>query len=113
VIVRSLLFLMLFATCSVVAQTGTANYKGRTVISVIDEFRSQEWPFAYSTNLVNDLLLVTAEPEATSPPEIVSEILAPHGLIVREEEGLYLIVRAEMPLATAGNILIVVRDRGR
>ena len=112
-VVRSLLFLIFLATCSAVAQTGTADYKGRTVVSVIDEFRSQEWPFAYSTNLVNDSLLVTVEPQATNPPEIVSEILAPHGLVVREEEGFYLIVRAEMPLATVGNLLIVVRDRGR
>jgi outer membrane receptor protein involved in Fe transport len=112
VVVRSLLFLIFLATCSAVAQTGTADYKGRTVVSVIDEFRSQQWPFAYSTNLVSDSLLVTVEPQATNPPEIVSEILAPHGLAVREEEGFYLVVRAEMPLVTTGILLIVVRDRG-
>jgi outer membrane receptor protein involved in Fe transport len=115
VVVRSLslLFLVLFVAYSAVAQTGAANYKGRTVVSVIDEFRSQEWPFAYSTNLVNDSLLVTIEPQAENPPEILNEILAPHGLAVRAEEGFYLIVRAEAPLATVGNLLIVVRDRGR
>ena len=112
-VVRTLLFLALFAVCSAAAQTGTGNYKGRTVVSVIDEFRLQEWSFAYSTNLVNDSLLVTVEPHATNPPEIVSEILAPHGLVVRSEDGFYLIVRAETPLATVGNLLIVVSDRGR
>ena len=112
-VVRALLFLALFATCNAVAQADSASYKGRTVVSVIEEFRSQEWPFAYSTNLVNDSLLVTVEPHSTSPPEIVSKILAPHGLVVRSEEGFYLIVRAETPLATVGNLLIVVSDRGR
>lgn len=110
-VVRSILFLILLAACSAVAQTGSENYKGRTVVSVIDEFRSQEWRFAYSTNLVSDSLLVTVEPQATSPPEIVSEILAPHGLVVRAEEGFYLVVRAEVPVATVGNLLIDVRDR--
>ncbi len=112
-VVRALFLLALFATCDAVAQADSANYKCRTVVSVIEEFRSQEWPFAYSTNLVNDSLLVTVEPHATNPPEIVSEILAPHGLVVRSEEGFYLIVRAETPLATVGNLLIVVSDRGR
>jgi len=113
VVVRSLLFLIVFVTCSTVAQPATENYKGRTVISVIDEFRSQEWPFAYSTNLVNDTLLVIVEPQGTSPLEIANEILAPHGLVVRAEEGFYFIVRAEMPLVTTGNLLIVVRNRIR
>jgi len=113
VVVRSLLFLMLFATCGAVAQTASDSYKGKTVVSVIDQFRSQDWPFAYSTKLVNNSLLVTVEPQASNPPDIVSEILAPHGLVVREEEGFYLIVRAEIPIATTGNLLIVVNDRGR
>ena len=113
VVVRALILLVLFATCNAGAQTGSANYKGRTVVSVIEEFRSQKWPFAYSTNLVNNSLLVTVEPHATNPPEIVSEILAPYGLVVRSEEGFYLIVRAETPLAIVGNLLIVVSDRGR
>ena len=112
-VVRSLLLLVLFATCSAAAETSTAIYKGRTVVSVIDEFRAQDWLFAYSTNLVNESLLVTVEPQATTPPEIVGEILAPHGLIVRAEAGFYLIVRAETPLVTAGILLIVVRDRGQ
>jgi len=113
VIVRSLLILILFATCGAVAQTGSENYKGRTVVSVIDQFRAQEWPFAYSTNLVNDLLLVTVEPQSTSPPEIVAEILAPYGLVVRTEEGFYLIVRADIADVTVGDLLIVVSDRGQ
>lgn len=112
-IARSLLVLILFATCGAVAQTGSANYKGRTVVSVIDEFRSQEWPFAYSTNLVNDSLLVIVEPQATSPPEIVAEILAPYGLVVRTEEGFYLIVRADIADVTIGDLLIVVSERGQ
>ena len=74
-VVRSLLFLALFlSACIAVAQTDSANYKGRTVVSVIDEFRLQEWPFAYSTNLVNDSLLVTIEPQALIPLEIVRSI---------------------------------------
>jgi hypothetical protein len=95
VVVRSLLFLIFLTVCSLpaAAQTQATGYEGRTIVSVIDEFRSQGWSFAYSTNLVSDDLLVIEEPARSEALDIVREILVPHGLTLRSEEGLWLIVR--------------------
>ncbi|MCZ6517749.1 MAG: TonB-dependent receptor, partial [Gammaproteobacteria bacterium] len=111
--VRSLLFLILLAACSLPAtgQTPSQVYEGRTVVSVIENFRSQGWPFAYSTNLVGDDLFVMVEPEGTGALEIVREILGPHGLTLRSEEGLWLIIRSNTAAARTGSLLIIVRDR--
>ena len=86
-------------------------YEGRTVVSVIEDFRSQGWSFAYSTNLVSDDLLVIAEPEGSEALDIVRQILVPHGLTLRSEEGLWLIVRDNTSAARLGSLLIIVRDR--
>ncbi len=111
--VRSLLFLMLLTACSLpaAAQTPSQGYAGRTVVSVIEDFRSQGWPFAYSTNLVSDQLLVITEPAGSAALDIVGEILEPHGLTLRSEEGLWLIVRNDAAAAKPGSLLIIVRDR--
>ena len=68
-------------------------YMGRPVAEVIDEFRDAGLPFAYSTNLVSADLVVEAEPEATDPVGIVRDILRPHGLTIRSEAGVHLVVR--------------------
>jgi len=86
-------------------------YEGRTVVSVIEDFRSQGWSFAYSTNLVSDDLLVIDEPEGSDALDIVRQILVPHGLTLRSEEGLWLIVRDNASAARLGSLLIIVRDR--
>jgi hypothetical protein len=88
-----LLLVTLFAIpCSVFAAKGEGGlYKGRTVTSVIDEFRARGFGFAYSTSIVSDELRVTVEPTATDELNIVEQILAPHNLTIRSEEGLWLI----------------------
>jgi outer membrane receptor protein involved in Fe transport len=113
VVVRSLLFLIFLTVCSLpaAAQTQATGYEGRTIVSVIDEFRSQGWSFAYSTNLVSDDLLVIEEPARSEALDIVREILVPHGLTLRSEEGLWLIVRDDASAARLGSLLIIVRDR--
>ncbi|MCP4303208.1 MAG: TonB-dependent receptor [Gammaproteobacteria bacterium] len=94
--IRVLLLLMLLAASAVCADDGQAvPYAGRTVANVIDGFRDQGHPFAYSTNLVNDALRVLTEPAPGTPVEIVQQILRPHGLEVQAEAGVYLVVRAK------------------
>jgi len=92
-----LLLLFLFAiSAAVTADEGQPEpYKGRGVAEVIDEFREQGEPFAYSTNLVSSGLLVKVEPEPGTPIEIVRQILQPYELAIREDSGVYLVVRAE------------------
>jgi hypothetical protein len=91
---------MLFVSTVTLADEGLASsYAGRQVSSVIDQFRDAGVDIAYSTNLVTDNLYVAFEPEPGSPLEIMNQILHPHGLTIREEVGVYLIVREE-PRAT-------------
>jgi outer membrane receptor protein involved in Fe transport len=111
--VRSLLVLILTVACAVTgfAQDRFSQIKGQSVASVIDNFRLQGWPFAYSTNLVSDDLLVLHEPQASDPLDVVKQILEPHDLVIRSEEGLFLVVRNDAAPVRLGSLLIVVRDR--
>ena len=110
---RSLLYLILLMVCSLpaAAQSQQGHYEGRTVASVIEDFRSQGWSFAYSTNHVSDDLIVLAEPQGDDVLDLVRQILEPHGLTIRSEEGLWLIVRSDSAAARLGSLLIIVRDR--
>ena len=94
--IRLLLLILIAVSAAALADDGLpAPYMGRGVAEVIDEFREQGEPFAYSTNLVGSELLVEAEPEPGTPVEIVRQILRPHRLAIREDSGVYLVVRAE------------------
>jgi outer membrane receptor protein involved in Fe transport len=87
-------------------------YAGRPVADVIDEFRDAGIPFAYSSSLVSDDLKVLEEPDADDPVEIVSQILRPHRLMIKDQAGLFLIVRFDAPGGAAGHILLVVTNKG-
>jgi len=83
----------LLATTLVNAQP-TPPLRGRTVQSVVDELRDSGAPLVYSSNLLPATLTVGSEPAATEPLALAREILLPHGLTVREEDGVWLVVRA-------------------
>ena len=107
-----LVALLLLSVAIDAAEDDAALYKGRPVAEVIDELRDAGHPFAYSTNLVSADLLVTVESDASEPLEVVREILRPHGLTIREEAGVYLVVRYDSDGLPKGNILLVVTRRG-
>jgi outer membrane receptor protein involved in Fe transport len=71
--------------------------QGRPVQSVIDELRAAGAPLVYSSNLLPSSLTIDVEPGATAPLELAREILRPHGLAVREQDGVWLVVRGEPP----------------
>lgn len=109
---RALLALLLVIPVAGVAAEGDgAPYLGRPLAEVIDEFRDAGEPFAYSTNLVSDDLLVTVEPESGTPVEIVQQILRPHKLMVRSEAGVHLVVRFNRDGMETGSINLVVTTR--
>jgi outer membrane receptor protein involved in Fe transport len=84
--------------------------RGRSVQSVIDELRSAGAPLVYSSNLVPSTLTVVAEPSAAEPLALAREILLPHGLVVREEGSVWLVVRAEPSAREApGGVRLSVR----
>jgi len=84
---------LLLPAAGLTAESDVSYYVGRQVAEVIDEFRDAGQPFAYSTNLVSADLIVQAEPEATDPLGIVRDILQPHGLTIRSDSGVHLVVR--------------------
>lgn len=69
-------------------------YVGRPVADVIDEFRQGGHPFAYSTSLISADITVQSEPDPGSALEVVNQILQPHGLTIRTDSGVHLVVRA-------------------
>ncbi len=98
------ILILLLPVAGLAAEGDTAPYTGRYVADVIDEFREAGQPFAYSTNLVSADLIVLAEPEATDPLGIVKDILRPHGLMIRSDSGVHLVVRVEKSIRKAAII---------
>ncbi len=88
-------------------------YLGRPIFEVLEQFREQGYPFAYSTSLVPDTLLVLSEPVSHSPLEIATEILEPHGLELKHANGIYLVIRGarDPPSGDSGSLLIFIRDQ--
>jgi outer membrane receptor protein involved in Fe transport len=81
---------------------------GRPVVEVIEEFRQQGLNLAYSTNLVTEDLVVDTEPAPGEPLEVVREILRPHGLTIRTESGVHLVVRFDQDGLEPGSVLLVI-----
>ena len=84
--------MLLTLAVAAAGQESPVAYAGRPVVSVLEEFRKDGLEIAYSTNVVSDQLYVAFEPEPGEPLDIVRQILRPHGLIVRRDAGVYVIV---------------------
>lgn len=111
---RGLVTLLLLLPVTAIGADGGAQYAGRQVLDVIEEFRSAGEPFAYSTNLVRPDLLVTEEPAPGGALDVVRQILRPYGLTVEERAGVYLVMRFDAEGLELGSILLVIttRDNG-
>ena len=107
----ALIFALLFSPVVQAAEGEAVGFQGRSVAEVIDEFRTAGHPFAYSTSLVTPDLRVVAEPVASDPRALVDEILAPHELTLRNESGVFLVVRVDRKEMETGTILLVVSAR--
>ena len=101
---RTLLAMIcLLPVAGLAAEGDAVPFTGRPVADVIDEYRDAGIAFAYSTNLVSADLMVTAEPEATEPVDIVREILRPHNLTIRSLAGVHLVIRSDDGPQAAGS----------
>jgi hypothetical protein len=89
------LTLVLVTTAAAGAQSAaTGSFKGRRITDVLTGFRAQGLNLVFSDALVPSSLRVTQEPHGTTPRDILTEILAPHGLSIREEaRGALLVVK--------------------
>ncbi|HJR70096.1 MAG TPA: TonB-dependent receptor, partial [Gammaproteobacteria bacterium] len=81
---------------------------GRTVQSVLDELRTAGAPLVYTSNLVRASFTVAAEPAVTEPLALARVILLPYGLTVREEAGVWLVVRGDVAPAAPGRVVLEV-----
>lgn len=68
-------------------------YTGRPVFEVLDSVQQQGFPIVYSSQLVPSSLRVLSEPLNMEPLDLVTEILKPHGLMLKQADGIYLVVR--------------------
>jgi len=87
----------------------TSRVAGRLLIDVLREYQQQGLHLIFSSDLVTSDLRVTSEPRGRSARAILAEILAPHGLTLRDgPRSTLLIVRVSAvhtPVrAAAGNI---------
>jgi len=70
-------------------------YQGRAVQAVLRELQADGLRILFASTLVTPSQLVKAEPRARAPRDIAIEILAPHGLTLKEGPGrTWLVVRA-------------------
>jgi hypothetical protein len=99
------LAVLLVSCLSAEAQTATTQpFKGRLVKDVLNQFRAQGLNLVFSDALVRGSMRVTQEPRETTPRGIVTEILAVHGLSLREgPRGALLVVK--------GGGTMVIRER--
>ncbi|MDH3266275.1 MAG: TonB-dependent receptor [Gammaproteobacteria bacterium] len=109
---RLIVILLLLPAAGLAADGDAAPFAGRVVVDVIDEFRRAGEPFAYSTNLVSEDLLVLAEPESGDPVGIVKDILRPHGLTIRSASGVHLVVRFNSDGLPGESVALVVTRKG-
>ena len=100
-----------WSPCASTASNGAI--LGKPVHEVLDDLRGNSLPLVYSTGLVSRTLRVLEEPAATEPVQIVREVLAPHGLTLRELDGVHYVVRhARAPSKVVpGSILAVVKQQ--
>ncbi len=77
-------------------------YAGRVVIEVLRDLTRQGLRVVFSTSLVRPTLRVAAEPPGPTLRDVLEQVLAPHGLVVREGPGgTLLVARAPRRVAEA------------
>lgn len=103
---------MLVATVAAATDGPDSDYVGRKVADVIDTFRDAGHPFVYSTSLVDAELVVETEPVPGTPLQLVTQILQPHGLGLRSEAGVYLVVRITRNAKPAGEVSPLGKEPG-
>lgn len=96
---KTLLLAAVFASLAAVADDGTvasttiASQKGRPVADVLEELREQGNEIVYSSRLVPPDLLVTVELSSPLSFSSLFQILAPLGLTLKHDNGLFIVVR--------------------
>jgi len=106
--------ILILATCIGMASADDHDpYLGRVVYEVLDEFRVQGIPLIYSTNLVPVTLKVQVEPPGSlGATETINAILDPHGLELRQVDGVFLVTRQRKTssMRPMASLFVVVKN---
>jgi len=95
----------LLALVSMASADEIGRFAGMPVADALDVLRSHGLNIVWSSALVPPEMTVSSEPTATEPRAVLDQILAPHGLAVREVSGGRLVVvRADDTDGAVGSI---------
>ena len=97
-----LLMLALLHGSPAIAQQSRA-YKGMRLTEALRDLQARGLPIVFSSAIVSSHLRVPAEPRARSPRQQLDELLAPHGLAIRDGPGGTLQVVEEGPSKQASH----------
>ncbi len=70
-----------------VSANEAAEYRGRLLVDVLQQFRDRGLDLIFSSAVVDEQLRVAAEPTASEPRAALEEILAPLGLVAEDGPG--------------------------
>jgi outer membrane receptor protein involved in Fe transport len=71
---------------------GAERYAGRPLAEVLRSLEAQGLEIVFTSELVRPEMVVAEEPVARTPRRVLDEVLAPHGLAVREDPSRVLVV---------------------
>lgn len=87
------LALSIAATPASAAETTTKFTVGRSISAILDDLNHDEATFVYSVSLLPLSVRVLSEPGSDEIVAKVTEVLAPHGLVVKPDGKYFLVVR--------------------
>ncbi len=91
------------AALTAITALAAAGWAGQRLIDVLEQLRAQGFNLVYSSDVVTDDLLVENEPRSSQGVALLAEILAEHGLALRQvARDTYAIVIADRAARPAG-----------
>lgn len=98
---------ILLAVLLAASQALGSPFAGRSLESALEQLQREGLSIIYSSAVVLPSMRVESEPRRRSPRGMLDEILAPHGLAVREQSGHLIVVPA--PVDSEGTIRLAVK----
>lgn len=87
--------------CLMLAPAVAASFRGLTLEQALQQLQHQGLNVLYSSDLVQSSMQVRDEPQATDPRKVLEELVAPHGLAVRDGPNSALLLTRAAPANAA------------
>jgi hypothetical protein len=112
---RSVRAVLVVVACLAFAPAAAASFRGQTLEQALQQLQRQGLNVLYSSDLVRPSMQVRDEPQASDPRKLLEELVAPHGLTVKEgPNGALLLIRtapgAAAPLAASARSSLPMGD---